>query len=30
MVNEIVEIIWVMIKENLYKENSYMEEIDQE
>lgn len=30
MVIEIVEIIWVMIKENLYKENSYMEEIDQE
>jgi hypothetical protein len=30
MVIEIVEIIWVIIKENLYKENSYMEEIDQE
>ncbi len=30
MVIEIVDIIWVMIKENLYKENSYMEEIDQE
>ena len=30
MVIEIVEIIWVMIKKNLYKENSYMDEIDQE